>query len=152
MVLSIGHHCDFILPHIHICNNVYIGDRASFIASIAHIYIGNNIMFGPNVTIRGGDHKSDIVGKYIFDIRESEKSLENDLDVIIDDDVWVGCNVTILKGVHVGRGAIVAAGSIVVKSVPSYAIVAGNPAKVIKFRFNDDQILQHEKKLYGTGK
>ena len=64
-----------------------------------------------------------------------ENLLENDKDVLIDDGVWIGCNVTILKGVHINKGAIIAAGSIVTKSVPHYAIVGGNPAKVIKFRF-----------------
>jgi acetyltransferase-like isoleucine patch superfamily enzyme len=146
--VSVGQKCDFIPSHIYIGNNVYIGDHASFIASIAYIYIGNNIMFGPNVTIRGGDHRIDIIGTYMFDIKEKDKLPENDKDVRIEDDVWVGCNVTILKGVHIGKGAIVAAGSVVVKDVPSYAIVAGNPAKVLKFRFNESQILEHERKLY----
>lgn len=146
--VSVGHNCDFILSHIHVGDNVYIGDRASFVASLAHIYIGSNVMFGPNVTIRGGDHRIDIVGKYIFEVKEKDKLLENDKDVIIEDDVWVGCNVTILKGANIGRGAVVAAGSIVVKSVPPYAIVGGNPAKVIKYRFTEEEIMQHEMQLY----
>jgi len=55
-------------------------------------------------------------------------------------DVWIGCNATILPGVEIGNGAIVAAGSVVVKSVPPYAIVGGNPAKFIKWRFSREKI------------
>jgi maltose O-acetyltransferase len=144
----VGHDCEFIPSHIHIGNHVLIGDRASFIASISHIYIGNYVMIGPNVTIRGGDHRYDLIGKYMYDVKENEKLPKNDANVKIDDDVWIGCNVTILKGVHIGRGAIVGAGSVLRNSVPPYAIVLGNPAKVIKFRFNEKQILEHEKQLY----
>lgn len=143
----VGHDCSFIPAHIHVGNHVIIGERASFIASISHIYIGNYVMFGPNVTIRGGNHRYDIIGKYMYNVKENEKLPENDADVKIEDDVWIGCNVTILKGVHIGRGAIVGAGSVIRSSVPPYAIVVGNPAKVIKFRFDKSQILTHEKEL-----
>jgi acetyltransferase-like isoleucine patch superfamily enzyme len=143
--IHIGHDCDFYYKNIHIGNNVYIGNRASFYASISHIKIGNNVMFGPNVTIRGGNHRIDIVGKYMFDVKE--KLPENDQDVIIEDDVWVGCNTTILKGVTIHQGSVIAAGAVVTKNVPPYAIVGGNPAKVIKFRFSKDQILEHKRLL-----
>jgi acetyltransferase-like isoleucine patch superfamily enzyme len=145
--VTIGHNCDFIYSHIHIGHHVHIGSYASFFASIAHIYIGDYVAFGPNVSIRGGDHRIDLLGKHIFEIKENEKLHENDIDVHIDNGVWVGCNVTILKGVHIGTGAVVAAGSVVTKSVPPYAIVAGNPAKVLKYRFDEVQIKQHEQML-----
>jgi acetyltransferase-like isoleucine patch superfamily enzyme len=54
--------------------------------------------------------------------------------ITIEDDVWIGANVTVLKGINIGTGAVVAAGSVVTKDVPNFAIVAGNPAKVIKIR------------------
>lgn len=59
---------------------------------------------------------------------------------VIGNDVFIGCNVVILAGVSVGDGAVIAAGSIVVKDVPPYAIVGGNPAKIIKYRFDDDTV------------
>ncbi len=77
---------------------------------------------------------------------------ENDLPVVIDDDVWVGCNVTILKGVHIHTGAIIAAGALVTKDVPEYAIVAGVPAKVIKMRWEPDDLLKHKTMLDSAGK
>ena len=143
----VGHNCDFIPSHIHCGSNVSIGDHASFIASISHIYIGNHVIFGPAVTIRGGDHRLDVVGKHISEIKENEKLPENDADVRIEDGVWVGCNVTILKGITIGRGAVVAAGAVVTKDVQPYTIVGGNPAKVIKTRFTDDEIKEHENVL-----
>lgn len=94
----IGDHSSFIFDHVEIGNNVFIGEGASFIAAVATIHIGNHVMFGPHVTIRGGDHRIDIVGRYIDSIDNSEKLPENDQDVYIEDDVWIGCNVTILKG------------------------------------------------------
>ena len=61
-------------------------------------------------------------------------------DIIIENDVWIGANSTVMSGIKIGNGAIVAAGSTVTKNVPPYAIVAGNPAKVVKYRFTDEQI------------
>lgn len=61
-------------------------------------------------------------------------------DIVIDDDVWIGYGATIMSGVHIAQGAVVAAGAVVVKDVPAYAIVGGVPAKVIKYRFDNDVI------------
>lgn len=134
--------------HVHIGNDVQISEGANLIAAIAHIYIGNKVRFGPNVTIRGGNHVTDYLGYFMFDIKDSEKRPSDDRDVIIEDDVWIGTNVTILKGVTIGRGAVVGAGAVVTKNMPPYSISGGVPAKVIKYRFTPDQIIEHEKKLY----
>lgn len=145
--VRLSRNSDFINSNISIGNNVYIGSRASFIASIAHIHIGNNVMFGPNVTIRGGDHRIDIVGKFMIDVKETEKLEENDQDVFIDNDVWVGCNVTILKGVRIGEGSVIAAGSIVINNIEPYSIYGGVPAKKLKERFTKEEIDEHKKLL-----
>jgi acetyltransferase-like isoleucine patch superfamily enzyme len=65
-------------------------------------------------------------------------------DIIVGNDVWIGANCTILDGVSIGNGAVVAAGAVVTKSVPAYAFVGGNPSKVIRFRFSDDVIQRLE--------
>lgn len=62
------------------------------------------------------------------------------LEVTIENDVWIGANVVVLKGVHIGNGAIIGASSVVTKDVPDYAIVVGNPAKVLKYRYNVNEI------------
>lgn len=149
--VRVGYGCDFIPSHIHIGNHVSIGSHASFLASKAHIYIGNYVIFGPSVTIRGGDHRIDLIGKHISEIGGGEKLPENDKDVRIEDGVWIGCNVTILKGVTIGRGAVVGAGSLVTKDVPPYGIAVGNPAKVVKIRFTEEQIQEHEMILKNRG-
>ena len=148
----IGHDCKFTCKNVRIGNKVYIGERASFVSSISKINIGNYVMFGPNVTIRGGNHRIDIIGTYMYEVKNSQKLEINDQDVTIEDDVWIGCNATILKGVTIGRGSVVAAGSIVVKSCPPYSIIGGNPAKVLKMRFTIEEIIKNEELLSKYGK
>ena len=91
-----------------------------------------------------------MVGKFIVD--SHEKLPENDKEVNIEDDVWVGANVTILMGVTISRGSVIAAGAVVNKSCPPYSIIGGIPAKVIKPRFSIDEIIEHEKMLYAEDK
>ena len=69
-------------------------------------------------------------------------------DIIVEEDVWLGINVTLLSGAKIGRGAIVGAGCVVRKEVPPYAVVVGNPARIIKFKYSIDDILLHEEALY----
>ena len=132
----------FSYETIEIHDDVFIGSGAKFSASNSSITIKSKVMFGPNVTIMGGDHRTDVVGKYMFDVKE--KLPENDLEVVINEDVWIGCNVVILKGVSIGKGSIVAAGSVVTKDVDNYSIVAGIPAAKISDRFSSEEIAQHE--------
>ena len=137
---------DFTYRNITIGSDVYIGPHALFLCTESQIFIGSKVLFGPHVTIIGGDHRITDVGRFIYDVLD--KHPEDDLDVHIEDDVWIGTNVTLLKGVTVGRGAVVAAGALVVKDVPPYAIVGGVPAKVLKYRFTPEQIQEHECQLY----
>ena len=65
-------------------------------------------------------------------------------DIIIKNDVWIGANCIILDGITIENGAVIAAGSVVTKNVPAYAIVGGNPAKIIKYRFSKDIIARIE--------
>lgn len=113
----------------------------------APLIIGEKVIFGPHPTIITGDHRIDMLGKYITDITDEDKLPENDESIIIEDDVWCGANVTILKGVTIGKGSIVAAGAVVTKSCAPYSIIGGVPAKLIRMRFTPEQIIEHEKLL-----
>ena len=61
-------------------------------------------------------------------------------DIVIGNDVWIGAKSTIMSGVNIGDGAVVGGGSVITKDIPSYAIVVGNPGKVVKYRFTHNQI------------
>ncbi len=133
--------------------NIYIYDNTS-IAAYAHlstpnamiIFMGNTAV-AEHLTIHTGNHAR-IPGMFVTDINDDNKPIGYDHDVIIEKDVWIGANVTILEGVHVGRGATIAAGAVVNKDVPPYSIVGGVPGKVIKFYWSTETILEHEAKLY----
>ncbi len=71
--------------------------------------------------------------------------------IIIDDDVWIGAGAIILSPVYIGRGSVIAAGSVVKSDIPPYAIVAGVPSKVIRMRFSQKEIEEHEKLLVESG-
>lgn len=93
---------------------------SAFYCTEAPLIIAKKVAFGPKPTIITGDHRIDVIGKYILD--SIDKLPENDVLVVIEDDVWCGAHVTILKGVTIGRGSVVAAGAVVTKSFPAYSI------------------------------
>lgn len=124
-----------------------IGHHAVLSTPGAKIIIKGNCAIAEHLAIHTGDHAR-LVGKFVTDITKANKPQGYDHDVIIEKDVWIGAYVTILQGVHVGRGATIAAGAVVNKDVPPYSIVGGVPAKVIKFYWTIDQIQEHERNLY----
>jgi acetyltransferase-like isoleucine patch superfamily enzyme len=132
----------FTYSTIVIGEDVFIGSGAVFHASESAIIIGNKVMFGPRVIIMGGDHNTAEVGRYMFDVKE--KRSRDDLPVVIEDDVWVGAGSIILKGVAVGRGSIVGAGSVVTRSVPEFSVVTGVPAKFVRQRFGPEELSRHK--------
>ncbi len=119
----------------------YIGPEASIAPGVK---AGNYVMFGPKVLIVGKDHLFNKPGvPMIFSGRPPSAV------TVIEDDVWVGARSVIIAGVHIGRGAIVAAGAVVTRNVPEYSIVGGVPAKVIGSRFDESQRLVHDEMLRG---
>ena len=135
------------MSNVYIYDYVGIGPYALLSTPNAKIIIKGNCAIAEHLTIHTGNHAR-VIGKFVTDITEANKPEGYDKDVIIEKDVWIGSNVTILAGVHIGRGATIAAGAVVNKDVPPYSIVGGVPAKVIKFYWTKEQILEHESKLY----
>jgi acetyltransferase-like isoleucine patch superfamily enzyme len=130
---------------VRIGSDVSIGSGAWLSAVNASITIGNKVMLAPGVAIICGDHHIGDVGRYMFDAKD--KSPEDDQPIVIEDDVWIGYRAIVLKGVTVGRGSVVGAGSVVTRDVPRYAIVAGVPARKVGVRFSEDEIREHERVL-----
>jgi len=119
--------------------NIFIG--RGFTISATNLQFGSNIMIGPNVLIECSNHSFTTIGKPMF-FYSKEKTSKG---ITIEDDVWVGGNVTILDGVVIGEGCVVGASSNVIKSLPPYTICVGNPCKPIKKRFEDDDLIKHLK-------
>ena len=120
-------------PQIIIGDNVSLGDLCH-IGTTKSITIGNNVLFGSKCYITDHNH-----GIYKGDntsyqsISPKDRALTCDEVVFIADDVWIGDNVVILPGVHIGKSSVIAANAVVTKDVPENVIVAGVPAKIIKY-------------------
>jgi acetyltransferase-like isoleucine patch superfamily enzyme len=120
----------------------------NFNCYIVDCEIGNYVNVAWNVTISPRSHiyTNFTTHDFVYTNNEhimNEKALGKYMNKI-GHDVWIGCNTTILPGIEIGTGAVIAAGSIVTKSVPPYAIVGGNPARFIKWRFTKEQISELE--------
>ncbi len=118
---------------ISIGNNFSININVVIGASCGEVKIGNDVLIGPNVVIRSADHG--ISERYLINAQPHSSGV-----IVIEDDVWIGANVVILKDVKLGRGCVIGAGSVVTKDVPEYAIFAGVPAKFIKSRVSADSL------------
>lgn len=131
-----------------------IGNGAKILNLRAKFIMKKYSFSGPDLMVVTGNHMA-VVGlpmKFVDDKMKDEldKGHEYDKDIIVDEDVWFGARVILLSGIHIGRGCIVSAGAVVTKDMPPYAIVGGVPAKVIKFRWTLEEIMQHESLLYST--
>ena len=130
---------DFNFSKVQIGNGSYGELNIIDFGGENHLMIKNYVSIAQNVTfILNAEHYVDRISTYPFKVKILQiTSLESfgKGDIIVDDDVWIGYGATIMSGVHIGQGAVVAAGAVVTKDVPPYAIVGGVPAKVIKYRF-----------------
>jgi acetyltransferase-like isoleucine patch superfamily enzyme len=116
-------------PQIAIGNRCYLGDDIH-ITAINSVIIGNNVLTGKRVLITDNAHGASIYST--LNIPPTERALFSKGPVIIEDNVWIGEKASIMPGVHIGRGVIIAANSVVTKDIPPYCVVAGVPAKIIK--------------------
>jgi acetyltransferase-like isoleucine patch superfamily enzyme len=146
-----------LIPPLNIRNpkNVFLyGNNKIEDATITTI-IGKFIMkkgsaAAEGLSVHTGNHMQ-VVGKFYRTVSNEDKIKSGkpfDKDIIVEEDVWIGCNVTLLAGAHLGRSSVIAAGAVVNKEIPPYCIAGGVPAKPIKFKWTIEQILDHESKLY----
>lgn len=143
--VTVPQYCSFSgIDHIFVGSDVSFGEHTTILTTKANVYLENHIMFGPGVTIVSGNHRINVLGKYMSEIADSMKEDTDDQDICIKNDVWIGCNAVILKGVTIGECAVIAAGSIVSKDVPPYAVVGGSPARVLKYRFSEAVQMEHK--------
>lgn len=109
--------------------NIKTGAKVFFnfncvVLDVAEVRIGNNVFFGPAVQIYTVNHP--------LDAKKRNTLIEQALPVVIEDDVWIGGGAVILPGVTIGKGSVIAAGSVVTKDIPADVVAAGNPCRVIK--------------------
>ncbi len=103
-------------------------DAYSFIGAGGGVFIGDCVIMGQHVSFHAENHQYD---RLDVPIREQGTSRQG---IVVEDDCWVGSNVTFLDGAHVGRGCVIAAGTVVRGEIPAYSVVAGVPGRVIKSR------------------
>lgn len=112
-------------------SEISIGNQTDinpFTTIYGQVSIGNYVMIAAHVMLAGGNHQ------FEDRTRPIKHQGHTTLGIVIEDDVWIGANAVVVDGVRIGKGAIVGAGAVVTRDVPSYAIVGGNPAKLIKYR------------------
>lgn len=142
----------FSVSNLVMAQNTNIDAGATIMNTRARFIMKRNSGAAVGLTVVTGNHLS-IPGRWFKNISDKDKDLlsENevmDKDVVVEEDVWIATNVTLLSGSIIGRGSEIGSGSVVRGSVPPYAIVIGNPAKVVGFKFTPEEIIEHEKALY----
>ncbi|HGL4294453.1 TPA: CatB-related O-acetyltransferase [Citrobacter sedlakii] len=136
---------------VNLSKGIKLGDYC-YIGQYSYIgpntIIGNFAIFADNVNFIGSDHRYDLPATPVI----LSGVPDNQPQTVIGDDVWLGHGVTIMRGIKIGNGAIVAANSVVTKNIPAYEVWAGIPARKIKERFNEENILKHENFLESYSK
>jgi virginiamycin A acetyltransferase len=130
--------------NVYLFKNVIIHEYHKFITHTGKFTMKDNSIAAPGLTVITSNHGIYNVGDYPGGQGWNQ---QYGSDIIVDEDVWIGANVTLCPGTHISRGVVVAAGSVCVKSrkFPPYSIIGGNPVVFIKFKFTLEEQIEHEK-------
>ena len=141
-----AYYTNLSLIEMHDNTNLYKG--FVFISAGGKLIMKTGAAAAQRLTVITGNHGRKVGFPFKDKNGDIQKSLNKEQDVIVEEDVWIGADVILCSGVIIGRCANIGAGSVVRHNVPPYAIVIGNPAKIIGFSLNPDEIIEHEKELY----
>ncbi len=133
------------IENIFLYENTIILGGAKLLTTKARFVMKKNSSASEGLTVVTGNHPYSVGEPFYI---KATKDIQNAHDVIVEEDVVLYTNVTLLAGVTIGRGAVIGSGSVCRTSIPPYAIVLGNPAKIIGFKLFPKQIIEHEKALY----
>ena len=126
-------HANWAGAHVHFGDNVYANFNLTLVDD-TDIYVGDKVMFGPNVTVATAGHPIDPELRY--------QAMQYNIPVHIGENVWIGANAVVLPGVTIGDNSVIGAGSVVTKDIPANVIAVGNPCRVLR------EIGEHDKKYY----
>jgi galactoside O-acetyltransferase len=134
-----GDNCRIELPfranwgghHLHLGSGVYANFNLTLVDD-GHIYVGDRVLFGPNVTVATANHP--------IDPELRSKGLQYNKNVYIGENVWIGAGAVIVPGVHIGKNSVIGAGSIVTRDIPEGVVAAGNPCRVMREISEKDRI------------
>lgn len=153
--LHIGAGAQFWAPDsITIGRDVYIGKGVTIACNLD---VGDYVLIANRVGFVGKhDHDHDAIG---YPVRyapwignDTAGSTRRNVRTVVENDVWIGFGAIVMSGVRIARGAIVAAGSVVTRDVPEYAVVGGNPARLIKYRMTNVGVRQHHERGIASGR
>lgn len=126
-------HSNFGGGHVHFGNNVYANFNLTLVDD-THIYVGDNTMFGPNVTVATAGHP------ILPELRQ--QGYQYNAPIHIGENCWIGAGALILPGITIGDNVVIGAGSVVTKNIPSNVIAVGNPCRILR------EINDHDKEYY----
>lgn len=142
-----GERCYIELPfraswgghHVHFGSGIYANFNLTLVDD-GHIYVGNRVLFGPNVTVATASHP--------LYSRLRRQEMQYNKDVYIGENVWIAANVVILPGVHIGKNTVIGAGSVVTRDIPENVVAVGAPCRVLReIGDRDKEFYDHDKPI-----